>query len=911
MSSGRRRSGRLISSPWLYNWTKKKPEYVTIDDDGSSGSHPGIVSGGSLLKKKVRGSVIGKSPSEVTTPLPRLDIRRERMEADQMRQNGLDEEEDDFMTPAECFNSSGKKSAGQDGGKAGSSSLAGKSRVSTASIVKRLRIKNSSDGRDVSAASQHDMTRVRSAASNIPEARRRAARCIANRARLAVRSTPPKQVQEKKKRNYEGYLQKKFTPSIITEVLLTLSKAQTEWVKKAGFGLLLDFRMKTYQHRLGYKIVDSFCSRTCGLRLKAGDVLITDNLVHKIIGLPLGDLDVKLQDGKIAKTDWDNQYEGKSISPFMVMNAIKKSKRADYNFKMNFLVLVYNFFIEANQNRWISRKMLSFGGNVDECGRYNWCKLLIDKLHKTHAFWAEHKWRNFAGPLAFLIYCYATCLRSNTSMQRNITFPAYLTWTDDILRERERNETDEDKFGVGSLVVIEDEVQDVDMHVGSRVPRNTAIEDIEKHVGAPGTSNTETESVSRELSMKEMVVPDSVSGDSEEEFEGGCEGMDVDKGDYNNENTDTGHVHQVLNQTEHGISDSLNGGQREQASVVMDATANHSVRKTAGHGVKKIKVVCASDRGKHDSPTVGQSTQARADIEIERHFDEEPYMQRFEANMLELEENYNKCLSNYIESMALYPDNEKLAELKRRFKQFFQMFAESSPITKSLSKRVEKQGRRTTPAEEDTDSIPSFSLGCSQVFPQNLGDSMDNCVVTPAAVLPSGRSTSEQRETREDYIFEWRDRSCTKAHFQSLRENAQVESTVIDTWTHMLNENELLRAESSPMRLFLTSETIYGPMLMNVAQGDVDARLNRYQAFDDNMDVVLELVYAIHGRTMDINEFEMSLHRRRPLSTVANMVRTRLTSSPSSKSKSDLRPKQKIDRKSKATLNTKKARPAI
>ena len=44
---------------------------------------------------------------------------------------------------------------------------------------------------------------------------------------------------------------------------------------------------------------------------------------------------------------------------------------------------------------------------------------------------------------------------------------------------------------------------------------------------------------------------------------------------------------------------------------------------------------------------------------------------------------------------------------------------------------------------------------------------------------------------------------------------------------------------------------------MNVAQGDVDARLNRYAAFDDNMDVVLQLVYDIHGRIMDINDFEM------------------------------------------------------
>ena len=138
---GRKRSGRLIASSWLYNWTKKKPEYVIIDDDGSSGRYPGIVSGGTLLKKKVRGSVIGKSTGEVPTQLPRLDIRRERMEADQLRWTASDEVDDDFMTPLECFDSSGKKAAGQAGRKAGCSSLSEKSRVSTASIVKRLRIK--------------------------------------------------------------------------------------------------------------------------------------------------------------------------------------------------------------------------------------------------------------------------------------------------------------------------------------------------------------------------------------------------------------------------------------------------------------------------------------------------------------------------------------------------------------------------------------------------------------------------------------------------------------------------------------------------------------------------------------------------------------------------------------------------
>ena len=85
--------------------------------------------------------MVVKAPGEVPTPLPRLDIRRERMEADQMRRSAADEEDDEFMTPEERFDSSGKKTAGLDVGKAGCSSLSVKSRVSTASIVKRLRIK--------------------------------------------------------------------------------------------------------------------------------------------------------------------------------------------------------------------------------------------------------------------------------------------------------------------------------------------------------------------------------------------------------------------------------------------------------------------------------------------------------------------------------------------------------------------------------------------------------------------------------------------------------------------------------------------------------------------------------------------------------------------------------------------------
>ena len=79
------------------------------------------------------------------------------------------------------------------------------------------------------------------------QARRRAARSIANRARLAVRVTPPKRDQEKRKRNYAGYLQKKFTPSIITDVMLKLSSAQSEWEPVLHTPMLLP---NTYANRV-------------------------------------------------------------------------------------------------------------------------------------------------------------------------------------------------------------------------------------------------------------------------------------------------------------------------------------------------------------------------------------------------------------------------------------------------------------------------------------------------------------------------------------------------------------------------------------------------------------------------------------------------------------------------------------
>ncbi|XP_063939771.1 uncharacterized protein LOC135148469 [Daucus carota subsp. sativus] len=109
----------------------------------------------------------------------------------------------------------------------------------------------------------------------------------------------------------------------------------------------------------------------------------------------------------------------------------------------------------------------------------------------------------------------------------------------------------------------------------------------------------------------------------------------------------------------------------------------------------------------------------------------------------------------------------------------------------------------------------------------------------------------QNKRNKEEYLFEWNGRYCTKAHFQSLHDSKMVETTLIDTWSYILNENEILRSENSPLRLFLTTETTYGPLQLQYDP------LSRYCAFDDHVDLALAMANEVHNKQYDVNDFDL------------------------------------------------------
>lgn len=107
--------------------------------------------------------------------------------------------------------------------------------------------------------------------------------------------------------------------------------------------------MVCYTHNLEYNVVEAFNGATCSLEIEVGNIKITDGIVHSVMGLPDGNDLVDYDAKREAYHVWAEQFpccKRSEITPLRVRNKILENGNANNNFKWNFLIMVYNFFIE-------------------------------------------------------------------------------------------------------------------------------------------------------------------------------------------------------------------------------------------------------------------------------------------------------------------------------------------------------------------------------------------------------------------------------------------------------------------------------------------------------------------------------------------------------------------------------------
>lgn len=100
--------------------------------------------------------------------------------------------------------------------------------------------------------------------------------------------TPTSKEKKKTVQKYHRYIQKKKFTIDYGRCDFKFVTIKKKWVTTTGFGALLDFRMMCYTHNLGYNVVEAFNGEACLLVLQAGNINITESIVHSVMEFPNG-----------------------------------------------------------------------------------------------------------------------------------------------------------------------------------------------------------------------------------------------------------------------------------------------------------------------------------------------------------------------------------------------------------------------------------------------------------------------------------------------------------------------------------------------------------------------------------------------------------------------------------------------
>ncbi|CAH1421048.1 unnamed protein product [Lactuca virosa] len=141
------------------------------------------------------------------------------------------------------------------------------------------------------------------------------------------------------------------TPNLMTDVVSSLTSEQKDWVKRMGFKAFLKINIKSIPLKLCHFVLEHYDEGTNNILIKGKRIKITKEKIHKVFGLPktgksLFDLDMVSEDHQVFD-GWMKELEGGKANATNYKKIIQKSEQVDMNFKLGFIALFVNTFVES------------------------------------------------------------------------------------------------------------------------------------------------------------------------------------------------------------------------------------------------------------------------------------------------------------------------------------------------------------------------------------------------------------------------------------------------------------------------------------------------------------------------------------------------------------------------------------
>ncbi|GKC21705.1 hypothetical protein Tco_1023855 [Tanacetum coccineum] len=256
-----------------------------------------------------------------------------------------------------------------------------------------------------------------------------------------------------KKKRY--VFQTRTNPKALYNAIVTLKLIQKACLVRIGFANVLEFKCDGIPSKMGFYVVDNFSQHNMEIKLNERSIEITQESISEMLGIRNEGVDIMEEedanDEEVVKNWVDRFEEGKDITPSAVKFLIRKSKVADMNFKLNFIVLFTSVMGSVKPKGICDLNVLNKSSRKTELEKINWCKYVWRCLKTCKDEWKQDKLNSyFLGPITYLTMMYVdgtVCNELNVGRKR----PPTSFWTTELLKERECEEIKAGGFGNGEL----------------------------------------------------------------------------------------------------------------------------------------------------------------------------------------------------------------------------------------------------------------------------------------------------------------------------------------------------------------------------------------------------------------------------------------------------------------------------
>nr|KAJ0214177.1 hypothetical protein LSAT_V11C400224810 [Lactuca sativa] len=251
-------------------------------------------------------------------------------------------------------------------------------------------------------------------------------------------------------------LKNRCSPEALLSIILGMSKEQKESVRSMGFGALLKMKITDIPLKLGFYVLQKFDFERMVIDIEGKELKVTAESVHDMLGIPIGGTKLTQLDqwpkDDTSYDEWKQQFKKDSIIRLSaIKNVIVSTIQAEFNFKLNILVLFVNTFCESTSMGRCNLFPLSYISRRTDINNIDWCNYVFDCLVRTKNSYIPYSDISFfVGPSAFLVLFYVDNIHSE-ALTVTCKRPTICYWSSEKIRYREAFEQEKCKFGLGEI----------------------------------------------------------------------------------------------------------------------------------------------------------------------------------------------------------------------------------------------------------------------------------------------------------------------------------------------------------------------------------------------------------------------------------------------------------------------------